>query len=783
MTSNRVKMLVGLVVCALVMWAAMPSGSVLQGQAPAGVQAPAVAQAPPASQALQPVPKNLRPLLLPKPSEMRLVVTRYTLDRATLQGNYLGGSGSGSGGGARGGGRGGAAAAPVEPLSPNRIARLKRFDLDWQVALEKLDAARLSTAGAADLASLRTAVADNLARLDAAAASLASVAPLVPFAPDIVRLVEARIRIEDVNAQQAAGVLTAIARQVADIKSSVDAGLAANPAAGSLRPGTELATRGASAIATLRSALGEWFTFYNGYDPLFTWWVGLPFKRVDAALQDYAALLKDQVAPAAHPAAAESAGSLAPIPPAPAPSFSSVPDLAELMALPHDEMADIVSRFRGPGGGGGRGGVQPAGVPAPASGQPQRGEQPQAAAPAPAVRDRAFYQAWLAALKALDFKSLSRNAQVDYLFIRTMAEQQLARDGVVLPANPPRKADTSGIPGPARGRQGLIVDLQDEFIPYTPDELIALAEVEFAWCDREMKKASAQLGLGDDWKRAMEKVKGMHPPPGGQASVIRDLVFEAIDYLRAKDLLTVPAVAAESQLMIMMTPERQLVNPFFTGGSQISVSYPTDTMEYDARIQSMRGNNTPFSHATAFHEMIPGHNLVGYTGARYGAYRARLGSNSPFYGEGWPLYWELLLYDLGFHDTPEKKIGALFWRMHRCARIIFSLKFHMGEWSPQECVDFLIDRVGFERDNAMGEVRRSFQGGYGPLYQAAYLLGGLQLRSLRREIVDSGQMGQKAFHDEILRQGGMPIALLRLALGRQPLTRETKVEWRFIDRP
>ncbi len=149
--------------------------------------------------------------------------------------------------------------------------------------------------------------------------------------------------------------------------------------------------------------------------------------------------------------------------------------------------------------------------------------------------------------------------------------------------------------------------------------------------------------------------------------------------------------------------------------------------------------------------------------ARYRGYRPSLGGNSPFYGEGWPLYWELTMYDIGFHDTPEKKIGALFWRMHRCARIIFSLKFHMGEWSPQECVDFLVDRVGFERENAIGEVRRSFQGGYGPLYQAAYLLGGIQLRALRKELVDTGVMSQKAFHDEILRQGSMPITLLRLA--------------------
>ena len=85
-----------------------------------------------------------------------------------------------------------------------------------------------------------------------------------------------------------------------------------------------------------------------------------------------------------------------------------------------------------------------------------------------------------------------------------------------------------------------------------------------------------------------------------------------------------------------------------------------------------------------------------------------------------------------------------------------SLKFHMGEWSPQEAVDFLVARVGHERDNAKAEVRRSFQGGYGPLYQAAYLLGGLELRGLRRELVDSKQMTEKAFHDELLRQGGCP---------------------------
>jgi uncharacterized protein (DUF885 family) len=229
----------------------------------------------------------------------------------------------------------------------------------------------------------------------------------------------------------------------------------------------------------------------------------------------------------------------------------------------------------------------------------------------------------------------------------------------------------------------------------------------------------------------------------------------------------------------MMTPEAQLQNPFFLGGSQILVSYPTNTMDDDARLQSMRGNNIPFSHATAFHEMIPGHNLVGYVNARHAGYRARIGGSTPFYTEGWPLYWELLMYERGFHDTPEEKVGALFWRMHRCARIIFSLKFHMGQWSPQECIDFLVDRVGHERDNATAEVRRSFQGGYGPLYQAGYLLGGLQLRALRRDLVDTRQLTDREFHDEILRQGNMPISLIRLAVSKQRLTRDMPVAWKF----
>ena len=51
--------------------------------------------------------------------------------------------------------------------------------------------------------------------------------------------------------------------------------------------------------------------------------------------------------------------------------------------------------------------------------------------------------------------------------------------------------------------------------------------------------------------------------------------------------------------------------------------------------------------------------------------------------------------------------------------------------------------------------------------------------SLRKELVDSRQMSEKAFHDEILRQGSMPIALVRLALTKQKLTRDMEIDWKF----
>ncbi|MDX1740612.1 MAG: DUF885 family protein, partial [Rhodothermales bacterium] len=337
------------------------------------------------------------------------------------------------------------------------------------------------------------------------------------------------------------------------------------------------------------------------------------------------------------------------------------------------------------------------------------------------------------------------------------------------------------IVGDPIGESGMQVDLRHEMIPYTPSELVEIANAEFAWCERQMLIASRELGFGDDWKAALEHVKQLHVAPGEQPELVRRLAREAIDFLRARDLLTVPPLAEEVWRMTMLSPEAQKVAPFFLGGEVVQVSYPTSEMSHDDKLMSMRGNNIHFSRAVVHHELIPGHHLQGFMNARHNTHRRAF--RTPFWIEGWALYWEMLLWDLDFPQSAEDRVGMLFWRMHRAARIIFSLSFHLGTMSPEEAIDFLVDRVGHERANATAEVRRSFNGTYPPLYQAAYMLGGLQIRSLHGELVRSGRMTDREFHDAILRGGTMPIEMVRARLLDQPPTRDFVSAWRFYGKP
>lgn len=505
------------------------------------------------------------------------------------------------------------------------------FYARWLSALAQEPFESMSHPGQVDYVLFKNYLQRSLKRLDQTVKRENEMKPVLPFALTVVGLEEAWQRMEPIDPQKTAATVNDLSKQIAGATLSVNKGLKID---------RTIANRVAATLDRVKRSFAQWYGFYNGYDPMFSWWVSEPYREAAKALDDYSNLVRDK-----------------------------------LVGIKPDDKTTII--------------------------------------------------------------------------------------------------------GDPIGSEALHDELQDAMIPYTPQEIIDIANKEFTWCEAEMKKASREMGYGDDWKKALEKTKQDFVDPGKQPELIHGLAEEAITYVKSRDMVTVPDLAVETYRMSMMSPERQLVSPFFLGGEEIQVSYPTDTMTHEQKLMSMRGNNRHFARATVFHELIPGHHLQGFMESRYRTYRSLF--NTPFWVEGWSLYWEMLLYQMNFAEKPEDKVGMLFWRMHRCARIIFSFGFHTGKMTPQQCVDFLVERVGHERDNAAAEVRRSFGGGYEPLYQAAYMLGGLQIRSMRHECVDSGRMTEKQFHDAILRENSIPIEMVRASLENVPLTRDFKTVWRFYD--
>jgi len=332
--------------------------------------------------------------------------------------------------------------------------------------------------------------------------------------------------------------------------------------------------------------------------------------------------------------------------------------------------------------------------------------------------------------------------------------------------------------GDPLGAAELAAEIAGELLPCPAEELIGIGEREFAWCEDRLREVAGGMGTGT--AGVIQKVKAAHVPPGEQDNLVAAEAERAIAFLKKHDLVSIPPLCEETWRMQMIPPEMQKTLPYAVYSQpSMMVAYATEAMPHEDKLMSMRGNNRHFTRIVTPHELIPGHHLQRFVAQRNRPWRSLF--STPFYVEGWALHWEMLLWDRGYADSPEDKAGMLFWRMHRCARIIVSLKFHLGRMTPAEMVDFLVQRVGHEKMGATSEVRRYIGGDYGPLYQAGYMLGGLQIRALYRELVTSGKMAEKAFHDAVLAQGSIPVELLRAALTNAPLTRDWKSTWRFAD--
>jgi prolyl oligopeptidase len=166
------------------------------------------------------------------------------------------------------------------------------------------------------------------------------------------------------------------------------------------------------------------------------------------------------------------------------------------------------------------------------------------------------------------------------------------------------------------------------------------------------------------------------------------------------------------------------------------------------------------------HEAMPGHHLQIALQQELGdmpMFRRFMGFTA--FVEGWGLYSERLGYDLGLYKDPYSRFGQLTYDMWRAVRLVVDTGMHYKGWTRQQAIDFFMDNAAKSEHDIVNEIDRYIDW---PGQALAYKVGQLKILTLRaRAEVELGEdFDIRAFHDELLGAGALPLDLLELRMDK-----------------
>jgi uncharacterized protein (DUF885 family) len=320
----------------------------------------------------------------------------------------------------------------------------------------------------------------------------------------------------------------------------------------------------------------------------------------------------------------------------------------------------------------------------------------------------------------------------------------------------------------AIGADAFLAKLEaEEMLDIPLDKLLAIGEANLK---RDQEAFVATARRIDPKKTPAEVLATLtedHPKPEDLVAATRGTIERTRKFLLDKKIVTIPS---EVRPTIAETPAFMRTGGFasmdtpgaFEAKATEAFYYVTPPeREWDARrkTEHLRQFNRTAMDVITIHEAYPGHYLQFLYAKQYPTKVRKLytcGTNV----EGWAHYAEQMCVEEGYGDgDPRVRLVQLNEALLRDCRYIVGIKLHTRGWTVEQGKAFFVEQGYVEPEAAFQEARR---GTYNPTY-LYYTLGKLQIYKLREDYRKAKGKGfsLQAFHDEFVRQGGLPIKLIR----------------------
>lgn len=304
-------------------------------------------------------------------------------------------------------------------------------------------------------------------------------------------------------------------------------------------------------------------------------------------------------------------------------------------------------------------------------------------------------------------------------------------------------------------------------LDYSAQELLDLGWQVFRQTEKEMEAVSKKIDSGKSWPEIVKELRKKVPKREKLLETYRTEVGDLKNFLAKERVVPLPE---GEKLKVMDTPYSERATTPYAAYLSPAPFEEDQTGQFwvtpiDGKLMAEEQERQLAEHAlhhlpvTVLHESYPGHHLQLVWANRNESLVRKHGHNTP-YCEGWALYCERLMEEVGYLASPEQRLFRLKDKLWRAARVILDVSLHTGQMEVEEAVNFLVEKVHLAQSSALSEVRRYT---LTPTYPLSYLLGMLEILNLRDEVRE--KLGEDfdlhEFHAHFLATGTIPIKLAR----------------------